>query len=191
MTQKIKISIIAAMIFCSTAGFAQQDDESTQMAYNKVVEQLKQGNCERAERAYNAWKILSEKTNAYFEMEIADCKDAIKNKLYVELPVANIAVQKEDVSSSELDWKSAVALCNNSILGGYTDWRMPTIDELATLYTNQKMIGNFKQNYYWSATIYDKELNDWYSDISFSSGNKSLSNRTAHLYCRCVRTLKK
>ena len=35
---------------------------------------------------------------------------------------------------TDIDWTSADAYCEKLPLGGYSDWRLPTIDELETLY---------------------------------------------------------
>ena len=36
--------------------------------------------------------------------------------------------------------------------GGYTDWYLPSFDELKKLYINRVAIGNFQANWYWSST---------------------------------------
>ena len=117
---------------------------------------------------------------------------------YVELTTAGIAVQKTDITPSNTNWTSAESLCNNSIIGGYTDWRIPTVNELATLFSNRIVIGGFQgvqggiSPAYWSST--PSSANSYYV-INFTSGNQATENRSYSFsgslfyYCRCVRTL--
>jgi hypothetical protein len=44
----------------------------------------------------------------------------------------------EEDSDSDFDWWNAKSYCENYRGGGYTDWRMPTQDELAGLYDAAK-----------------------------------------------------
>jgi len=37
-------------------------------------------------------------------------------------------------NGSDVDWKQATTYCSNLRLGGYSDWRLPTIDELQSIY---------------------------------------------------------
>lgn len=37
-------------------------------------------------------------------------------------------------NGSDINWNDAKAYCSNLRLGGYTDWRLPTIDELQSIY---------------------------------------------------------
>ncbi len=47
----------------------------------------------------------------------------------------------------------AARLCGNLVLGGYSDWYLPSKDELNKLYLNKVAIGGFAENaYYWSST---------------------------------------
>lgn len=46
----------------------------------------------------------------------------------------------------------AAKLCYDLILGGYSDWYLPSKDELNKLYLNQVAIGGFTWIYYWSST---------------------------------------
>ena len=104
---------------------------------------------------------------------------------YIDLPTAGISVQTKDIGRG--DWESINTMCENSVLGGRTDWRLPTKAELATLYNDRKYIGGFDISWYWSSTPYNS--NGHYC-IYFSGGsldwwNNSQSDRSG----RCVRTL--
>jgi hypothetical protein len=41
-------------------------------------------------------------------------------------------------NGSKIDWANAKSYCENYRGGGYSDWRMPTLDELAGLYDPSK-----------------------------------------------------
>lgn len=62
----------------------------------------------------------------------------------------------------------AAKLCRNYNGGGYTDWFLPSKDELNKLYLNKIKIGGFSNNYYWSSTEIDT-YNAWYQ--SFLDGD--------------------
>ena len=62
----------------------------------------------------------------------------------------------------DLDWDTAIDACMALDYAGYTDWRLPTINELESLFfvmlTGQQIDYNFftVQNwYYWSSTTYN------------------------------------
>lgn len=46
----------------------------------------------------------------------------------------------------------AAKLCSDLVLGGYSDWYLPSKDELFILYTNRLVIGNFASSQYWSSS---------------------------------------
>jgi hypothetical protein len=46
----------------------------------------------------------------------------------------------------------AARICNDLELNGYTDWYLPSKDELNKLYINRAAIGGFAANYYWSSS---------------------------------------
>jgi len=41
-------------------------------------------------------------------------------------------------NGKDIDWYEAKTFCENYSAGGHTDWRLPDIEELATLYTGDK-----------------------------------------------------
>jgi trimeric autotransporter adhesin len=61
---------------------------------------------------------------------------------------------------------ASLAVAHNG--GGYTDWFLPSKDELYKLYLNRVAIGGFEANWYWSSS----EKNDAYAEaLNFGTGN--------------------
>jgi hypothetical protein len=93
--------------------------------------------------------------------------------------IGDLYVQTKDISSSEINWTSANSLCENSILGGFDDWRLPTIDELATIYTKKEVIGGFTSKtstgFYWSSTFYGSifSIMDFYDGSTYTTNDSS------------------
>jgi hypothetical protein len=53
------------------------------------------------------------------------------------------------------DNTTAAAICDQLVLNGYSDWYLPSGDELQKLKDNQVAIGNFNTPWYWSSTEVD------------------------------------
>jgi hypothetical protein len=49
----------------------------------------------------------------------------------------------------------AAKLCSDLVLGGYSDWYLPSKDELNKIYINKVTIGNFGDHGYWSSSEYN------------------------------------
>ncbi len=121
-------------------------------------------------------------------------EDKMVSSEWMEIPSAGIAVQRQDLGTGL--WATADAMCENSTLGGYTDWRLPTKDELMVLYNNREKIGGFKTNgntlsevSYWSSTFYG---GSHYYYVNFYNGNLSTAQHNVYNFnVRAVRTLSK
>lgn len=98
-----------------------------------------------------------------------------------ELPSAGLIVQTEDLGC--VDWSSAKLLCENSTVAGYNDWRLPTKEELMTLYSNRELIGGFVNERYWSSS---NNGTPYYVD--FSNGIAGVYGNSNHYNVRAVRS---
>ena len=78
----------------------------------------------------------------------------------------------------------AASICTSYTGGGYTDWYMPSLNELNELYINQAAIGGFASAYYWSSSEYATNY-AWVQ--GFSSGIQPASPKNYTLYVRAVR----
>lgn len=79
----------------------------------------------------------------------------------------------------------AARLCNNLVSGGYSDWYLPSRDELSKLYTNRTLIGGFNNVSYWSSSQVGTTT-AW--SINFSNGSSSSSStKPTLMYVRAIR----
>ena len=72
----------------------------------------------------------------------------------------------------------AARLCGDLVLGGFSDWYLPSKDELNQLYINRVAIGGFANSYYSSSTEYNNS-NAWRQRFSdgFQNGALKLGGR--------------
>lgn len=109
--------------------------------------------------------------------------------------VTGLMWQKEG-SSEGMTWADAKEYVNklNSVqFGGYSDWRLPTIEELASLIKSMRAKGTYidpifseKQQFCWSADTFAPDI-AWY--VSFKAGMIRHIYRFFY-YVRAVRTIK-
>ena len=61
----------------------------------------------------------------------------------------------------------AARICNDLVLNGYSDWYLPSKDELHKLFINKAAIGGFAVNYYWSSS--ESNDNAWTHLFNFDA----------------------
>lgn len=54
----------------------------------------------------------------------------------------------------------AASICDDLTLNGYSDWFLPSKNELNLIYQQRNIVGGFTEGYYWCATEYDS-LHAW------------------------------
>ena len=79
----------------------------------------------------------------------------------------------------------AARICDNLVLNGYSDWYLPSMNELNTLYLNRDAIGGFGSFSYYSSSE-QSSYNAWYQN--FSNGVKGNNHKTNTPYVRAVRS---
>ncbi len=83
-------------------------------------------------------------------------------------------------------YNCAAVACKYASINGFTDWFLPSRDELSLMYTKLKVnnIGNFTCDNYWSSSQYSYDL-IWV--VFFCSGNQSYTNSYQTFSVRLVR----
>jgi hypothetical protein len=106
-----------------------------------------------------------------------------ENIIGTPIKFGNLEVAQYDFPE-EMKWDEAKKVCE--ILGD--GWRLPTADELNTLYQNKVTIGGFRDNLYpyWSSTEFDTS-NAFYQ--YFLNGNQDYWNKNYSVFVRVIRTL--
>ncbi|MEA2091815.1 MAG: DUF1566 domain-containing protein, partial [Campylobacterota bacterium] len=68
---------------------------------------------------------------------------------------------QDDAVGSTMSWNGAISFCENLTLDGYSDWRVPNINELKSIVDRSKSnpaivtgFSHISSNYYWSATTH-------------------------------------
>ncbi len=79
----------------------------------------------------------------------------------------------------------AARLCNDLVEGGYSDWYLPSKDELNKLYLNRVAIGGFVNNNYWSSSEFDA-FNSWWQQLG--TGFQNANAKAGLDYIRPIRS---
>jgi len=92
-----------------------------------------------------------------------------------------VAMQDE----GSFNWTQAQRKCASFKSEGFTDWRLPTNDELKKLYANRKYLGHYTKGMYWSSTE-DGSEEAWIHN--FINGTQGKGKKDAVISVRAVRS---
>ena len=79
----------------------------------------------------------------------------------------------------------AASLCNDLVINIYSDWYLPSKDELDKLYLSKDAVGGFVSAFYWSSSEFNNG-GAWRQ--SFGIGNQASSNTNGENRVRAVRS---
>ena len=83
-----------------------------------------------------------------------------------------------------MDSDKAPRICWDTDTAGYTDWFLPSEDELNELYQNKNTLGGFAASYYWSSSEHSsRDAKSQY----FPNGNQFFANKSLNFRFRAVR----
>ena len=91
----------------------------------------------------------------------------------------DIVAQSGNVSAT-----SAAAYASDYEYGGFSDWFLPSIDELQEIYANESSINGVLSNNYWSSTEYSATQAEYQN---LGDGGQGFSAKSNSLYVRPVR----
>lgn len=99
---------------------------------------------------------------------------------YIVLSDINLMVHRYDLSAGA-SWSDAQALCESSTIGGFTDWRLPTIGELKALYPKRislnMVLGGYWSSYSYNYDCYYANYSDYRVSISYAGASNSFRVR--------------
>ncbi|MBO4700000.1 DUF1566 domain-containing protein [bacterium] len=101
---------------------------------------------------------------------------------------------QQTIPTDPYKWDGAVSYCNSLSYAGYSDWRLPTPQELLTIVDNRRYgpaidttyFPDTPLSYFWSSsTVVGNTDNAWIAD--FYDGGVGGYNKTEYSHVRCVR----
>lgn len=146
-----------------------------------------------SDRDNTAILVLSTEGRGSVEITVKAYGNKYANE-YIVLEALGLAVQRVDIGYGTRS--SMMSLCKSSRIGGYTDWRLPTIEELSGIYqyreqlkSSCKMNGyEYYEYYYWSSSSTGRGEYYYLSCYDNSSSQEKTSSESKQCYALAVRT---
>jgi len=117
-----------------------------------------------------------------------------------EIIVINGLMYQNQYFTKRYTWEEAKKYALELKLGGFNDWKLPTIDELKTILTHHKnqgkngkfyikkeFIDNLEDDGWFWSNSESKEYPSYAWNINFKSGNNALEHKGNRFFLLCVR----
>jgi len=129
---------------------------------------------------------------AMLGLSIALLADFTREGDIVKDSVTKLEWQDDNVTDT-MEWQEAIEYCEDLVLGGYDDWRLPNINELKTIIDrsryNPTIVSAFEHTGsrgYWSSTT-DENGHEGAWFVFFYNGDVYYGSKDVNYYVRCVR----
>lgn len=93
-------------------------------------------------------------------------------------------VNTSAIINSQGEGDYAARLCDRLVLNGFSDWFLPSKDELDALYLSKGVVGGFSEDFYWTSSEHG-EGSAW--EQVFNTGVQYYANKNFHKRIRAVR----
>jgi len=133
-----------------------------------------------------------EKREGYFIGKYKIIEPIEGEKVVIDTKTKLMWVWNGNLAGRVMNWKDAIYYCKNLKYAGYTDWRLPEIEELKTLIKKDERprIDNkafdCRDSWYWSVTEY-APYTTFAMLVNFYNGTVINNDKTLFNYVRCVR----
>ena len=135
--------------------------------------------------------VKSSRNTVYADNSSGLSSNFIDRGSYIEVnpPIGTIRMIQKGISEFSMNWYDAMEYAKNLKLGGFTDWRLPTIGELKEIYKIREICGIEKSDdsWFWSSSSSPgKPASALY--IGFFKGMNGCNDKSGSFGCvRCVR----
>lgn len=132
---------------------------------------LEEGKIEVAQSSYNVYKNATGKTDVDFETLLKDKSENDWKKSCFIIDLGDgycLAVQK--VLNSPLCFENARQVCEANRLGGFTDWRLPTLEECITFFSLGYVGGS-------AGDFWTKDKRDLFTEYGLEVRYKTIDNQ--------------
>jgi hypothetical protein len=152
----------------------------------EAIKLLLKDSVESAERHYNLYKKMTSNTDADFEVLLEEKKSnratskSWEDDCYIIRINSDtcLAVQKNSVSNKKCNWNNAVRIATFSRLGGFSDWHIPSMEEMSIVLSNLSKINfccngnsNAAESCYWTTTKKQNLIVNLHCDNSIDTGS--------------------
>jgi hypothetical protein len=140
------------------------------------------------------------KTNTYYVRAVRAGQSGSLDHLVINgdgtVTDTDTGLMWQQETAEEMNWEASLIYCENLSLAGYSDWRLPTVKELASIVDLSKINPAIDKDYfpdtmsssYWSSTTVNYSSHyAWYVHFSYGGVGHGYTSKKSTYYVRAVR----